>query len=179
VGPRVLLVHVAAAPEKFKPLLEGLLRETPEEKWAAIKCLEWLRGNAQANISIQEGTGSSRKRPAATLTEESAGHDDLDDGRNFRGSYRTLTPRADKNSPGESTIPDTEPWGSPPSNIDDVGVFEDVGNQDVPSPSGSSLPDTEPPWSPPAPNPTDMEPSDAGDDSVRVGDGAEDHVTSH
>lgn len=36
----VLPVCVAAAPEKFKPLLEGLLRETPEERWAAIKCLE-------------------------------------------------------------------------------------------------------------------------------------------
>ena len=68
----VLLVRVAAAPEKFKPLLEGLLRETPEERWTAIKCLEWLRGNAQANVTIQGVTVSSRKRPAASFTEDSA-----------------------------------------------------------------------------------------------------------
>jgi hypothetical protein len=67
----VLLVRVAAAPAKFKPLLEGLLRETPEERWAAIKCLEWLRENVQADVGIQGGTGGSRKRPAAALNEGS------------------------------------------------------------------------------------------------------------
>lgn len=117
----VLLIRVAAAPEKFKPLIEGLLRETPEERWTAIKSLEWLRENAQAGAGIQEGTGGSRKRPAAALNEDSTGYDDPDDGRNLGGQRPTLTTRPDNDSPLGSTIPDTEPPWSPPPNPEDVG----------------------------------------------------------
>lgn len=104
----VLFAHVAAAPEKFKPLLEGLLREEPAERWAAIKCLEWLPETAQTDVSIQGGTGGSRKRPAAALKEDSTGHDDPDDGRTRSAPYVN-------NMPGCSTIPDTEPSPRPNS----------------------------------------------------------------
>jgi serine/threonine protein kinase len=86
----VLLVDVAAAPTKFKPLLEGLLHETPEERWAAIKCLEWLRKNAQADGGIEAGTSRSRKRPAAALNQDSTGCDGPDE-ENLRCQRPTLT----------------------------------------------------------------------------------------
>ena len=40
--------RVAGAPEKFKPLLLGLLSETPSQRWTAINSEEWLQKNAQS-----------------------------------------------------------------------------------------------------------------------------------
>ena len=53
-GP--LRQRIAGAPEKFKPLLLGVLSETPNYRWTAINSKEWLQKNAQAD------TGKGRKR---------------------------------------------------------------------------------------------------------------------
>lgn len=97
----VLQPRVAVAPGRFRSLLRGLLCENPKDRWTAIKCQEWLWKNAQADIGIQGITGSSRKRGASPLGEDIGDPDQL----------RRV--RADNSSPPGSTIPDTEPWGSP------------------------------------------------------------------
>ena len=42
----VLRQRVASAPEKFRPLLLGLLSETPRFRWTVINSEEWLQKNA-------------------------------------------------------------------------------------------------------------------------------------
>lgn len=91
MGPRGASYQCSRAPEKFKTLLEGLLREISEERWTAIKSVDSLREHAQANFGIYKNTAGSRKRPAATMDDTCSGHFDKDDGKNSRGHYPTLT----------------------------------------------------------------------------------------
>jgi serine/threonine protein kinase len=97
----VLRPREAVAPERFRPLLRGLLSETPGHRWTAVDSENWLQKNAKAEIGAQGDTGSIRKRDA------SPGEDTL---RRIRSNP---TARADNESLPGIAIPDTEPCGSP------------------------------------------------------------------
>ena len=66
---KVILPHVADAPEKFRPLLKGLLRKKPEKRWGASKCLKWLFEIAQAGAGIDEATGIGERSTSEQPTE--------------------------------------------------------------------------------------------------------------
>ena len=99
---KVILPHVADAPEKFRPLLRRLLCRRPEKRWSASRCLRWLSEFTQADTGIGEAAivgeryaseqptevlkkdtgvedcvGNSRKRPASTLGSDSIGSEEL------------------------------------------------------------------------------------------------------
>jgi serine/threonine protein kinase len=137
---KVILPHVANVPEKFRPLLRGLLRRKPEKRWTATKCLKWLWKITQADTGIDGGPGvegsedikggsasenptevdkhtdihrgfdSSKKRPASTLSE-----DDLPSGDFHRNCNASMsTNHAQDRAPRPdalTTLPDTLPWG--------------------------------------------------------------------
>ncbi|PNY27177.1 Protein kinase-like domain protein [Tolypocladium capitatum] len=95
-----IIPRLDLTPAGFEPLLRRLLSEAPGERLTASVCEEWLRTNAQELISIQVGD-----RCVLLAGEER---------RHVRSIHPTLsTTRADNNPSPRSTIPDTEPWGSP------------------------------------------------------------------
>lgn len=109
----VLRPRVAVAPERFRPLLLGLLSETPEDRWTAINCEEWLQKNAQAD------TGSSRKRGASPLGQDTGDSER----RRVRSNHSTLSKtRPDSKPLPGSTIPDT---GSSAPNSADMEPSDD------------------------------------------------------
>ena len=101
----VLQPRVAVTPERFMPLLLGLLSETPEDRWTAIDCEEWLQKSVEADIGMRGDTESSRKRVASPSGEDTGDSEN----RRVRTSHPILsTLCADNNSMPGSTIPDTE-----------------------------------------------------------------------
>lgn len=138
---KVILLHVAEAPEEFRPLLRGLLRRKPEKRWTARKCLKrlWKITQADAGISeeetgAEEGTASEvptevagttyvqrsvancKKRLASRLGEEDLPSKVLR--RQTPRSYNSSVSlsRAEGRSPAfdaETSLPDTLPWGDP------------------------------------------------------------------
>lgn len=116
----VIAPHVHEAPEKFRPLLGGLLRKKPERRWSAWKCLRWLWKNGEVDDGLQivhrggvdECAVGTRKRPASTLDDgsfEVDGHDRHR--RSPNPSVSTTRARAvhdaAHHSERSSTIPDT------------------------------------------------------------------------
>lgn len=51
---KVILPNVTAAPEKFQPLLKGLLRKRPEKRWSAETCLKWFNRIAAGEEASSE-----------------------------------------------------------------------------------------------------------------------------
>jgi serine/threonine protein kinase len=114
--------RVALTPERYRPLLLGLLSEIPEHRWTAIDCEIWLQKNAEAD------TSSSRKRGAPPLSEDTCGSEH----RRGRSNHPNLSTIRDGNKfLSGSTIPNTEPWRSSPPNPDDVKPLDNEKNQDV------------------------------------------------
>jgi serine/threonine protein kinase len=64
----VLQPRVAVAPERFRPFSLGLLSETPECRWTAVDCENWLQ--KKADIDAQGDTRSIGKREASPLDED-------------------------------------------------------------------------------------------------------------
>ena len=66
------LHHVAEAPEKFRPFLEGVLRREPERRRSASKCLKWLWRNTDADVSVvyESKDGEESDGKGALLTEK-------------------------------------------------------------------------------------------------------------
>lgn len=152
---KVILPHVADAPEKFRPLLRGLLRRRPEKRWSASKCLKWLSRFAQADAGIDEATGvgersaseqatevlekdtgvegsvgNSKKRPASTLSSDSMHSEELR--RQSRRNYRHPS-ESTSGAPGGPPAPDADP-----SLLDTLPRGNLVSAS--PSPSPSSVP---------------------------------------
>lgn len=135
---KVVLPHVADAPEKFRPLLRGLLRRRAEKRWSASKCLKWLWKIAQADAGMDEATGVgersaseqptevlekdpgieksvgiSKKRPASTLGSDSIRSEEL------RRQSRQKHPSESTSGAlgglpvcdADPSLPDTLTWG--------------------------------------------------------------------
>ncbi|PON20198.1 hypothetical protein TGAM01_v210919 [Trichoderma gamsii] len=45
---KVILPHIEEASERFRPLLRGLLRKRPEDRWSALWSLAWLSRNTES-----------------------------------------------------------------------------------------------------------------------------------
>lgn len=157
---KVILPHVADAPEKFRPLLRGLLRRRPEKRWSASKCLKWLWKIAQADADIDEATGvrersaseqptevlekdtgveesvgNSKKRPASTLGSESILSEELR--RQSRRNY---------NRPSESTsgaLGGSPSSSSAPTPHHDDAEFPGTGNSGAEEEDATDGSDTE------------------------------------
>lgn len=154
----VLLPRVMLAPKRFESLLLGLLSETPENRRMAVRSQGYLQNSTEASIGMQEDTRSSKKRGASQLGEGKDGSET----RCVRSNHPTLSTIGPDHALPGSTIPDTDPWGSPFPNPDDAG------NLDIGFPPHSSLRDREPPHGSLALNPAEVGSSDDEDKLVKV-----------
>jgi len=54
-------------PERFTPLVQGLLCKNPKDRWTAVDCDKWMCANG---IDSQENVGGTRKRDASPLPRD-------------------------------------------------------------------------------------------------------------